>query len=192
MKKLLYFAMAIVTSLTFIACGDDNDGTSVSTNPQVDAAGTYSGTWTINIVKKTTPVGSATTTEVLYDGTNEGSIVLTAASQYVVDVEFVSDVLKQYMGDPLKGKLNIAQTTNGYTIYNFNAVTSADNGIIGKGYGGSITSTNNLVINKFERSDKETTEVQIGVDRRGRPIMKSAEIETSYVLSFSGAKKTVE
>lgn len=187
MKKLLYFAMAIVTSLTFIACNDDNDGASVSSNPQVDAAGTYSGTWTINIVKKTTPVGEPTTTEELFAGTDEGSIVLSAASQYVANVEFVSEVLKQYMGETLEGKLNIAASTSGYTIYNFCAITSADNGIISKGYGGSITN-NELSIKNFERSDKETTEVQTGVDKKGKPVMKTFEIETSYVLSFKGSR----
>ena len=188
MKKLLYFAMAIVTSLTFIACNDDNDGASVSSNPQVDAAGTYSGTWTINIVKKTTTIGEPTTTEELFSGTDEGSIVLSTASQYVANVEFVSDILEEYMGDALEGKLNIAATTSGYTIYNFSAVTSADEGIIGKGYGGSITK-NELFIKNFERSDKESTEIQIGVNKKGKPIMKQVEIETSYVLSFKGSRK---
>ncbi len=189
MKRLLYFAMAIITSLAFTACGDDNDGPSVSLNPQEDAAGTYSGTWTINIIKETTPVGEATTKETLYSGTPSGSVVLTAAAQYIADIEFVNDVLNEYMGDPLKGKINIAQTSNGYTLFNFASIKSAEDGIVGDGYGASISVNNELTISSFTRVEKVQEEVIIGYDRRNRPIYKVAEVKTTYDLSFTGVKQ---
>lgn len=79
MKKLLSgLFLMFAMGLTFTACSDDDDDVIThETTPEVATAGTYSGTWTKE------KVGGETTT-------GSGTLVLSAASQYVTNVKVES------------------------------------------------------------------------------------------------------
>ena len=63
MKKILYFAVTILIATGFVACNDDEDGASLSSSPQVESAGKYTGKWTLTITQKLDENGDIKWTE---------------------------------------------------------------------------------------------------------------------------------
>lgn len=192
MKRILYFAVVILTSLAFTACGDDDD-VNAPTNPQNDVAGTYSGEWTI-YVEETDEFadGSPTIKKTIFSGTDNGSVILTAASQYVLEIRFISEKVNEYLGENLKSnKINVTKTSNGYFIYNPKKFVSKEDEttIADESYGATISEDNKLIIGKFVHSEQKIEEVQTGTDRRGRPIMKASTVTTTSTVTFSGTKQ---
>lgn len=180
-----------MTSLAFTACGDDDDA-NASTNPQIDVAGTYAGEWTIEVVQTNEFAdGSPTTEKSLYSGVEDGNVILTAGESYIADVSLVGTKLSEYIGNEQNVKVNVIHTTSGYTLYNPKNKTYDEDGVKMKvaNFTATISENKELIIENFSRSEEETKEVQVGVDRRGRPIMKASTVTTNYTISFTGTKQ---
>lgn len=95
----------LALSLSFTACGsdDDNASTPYSNNPAQAAAGTYNGTWTRY------QIGDESTLE-----TAEGSITIEATNTYAGNVTFTSTNFSLSATSPA----NISFDSDGYTFYN--------------------------------------------------------------------------
>ena len=125
MKKLFYICMACLAVFGFASCEPEGmvDNTPVSGHPEQDVAGVYVGTWT-RILEKDTVSG-------------EGTIILSADTTYVVNVE-VSAVPAINL-DAMTSVANIAQDSHyGTKFYN----NSATNGF-GTIFRGGTTNMDN-------------------------------------------------
>ena len=136
MKKILFpLFVALAFGFTFAACSDDDDeGRSFSSTPEIESAGTYTGTFT--------RVQDGTTDTL----TAPGTVTLTATdSAYCTDVAFAA------AGFDLDAKsvANISHADDGYVFTN----SSTSNGL-GAAFQGRIDASGTLT-SSFNITQKE-------------------------------------
>lgn len=105
--------LALAVSFTFAACSDDEDGVTnpgTPSNPEIESAGVYSGTWSRSLI------GSADEPKAA-----EGTLTLAAGENaYITNVTAVCAELNV-------DYTSIANITPAFAFYN-NVATSAENG----------------------------------------------------------------
>lgn len=212
MKKILYFAVTILIATGFVACNDDEDDVRLSSSPQVESAGKYTGKWTVKITQTIDNGDGKIEKNTLYDNECDGSITLSAYGSYVSEATFQGNVLEQYMSDALTGKYNIAQTNNGFTIYNFHQIIdthieedievdgvpdafNTTNNITDKIVfgGGEISLSNDFVLNGYSRTKQEIIGYSYIYENpkthRKSTLTATRQKTTDYKLSFKGTKE---
>ena len=115
MKNLLYTFMALLL-LGVTACGDDDDNTTFSTPAQMDAEGSFSGSFV--------RVQVGTTDTVVADG------LLTLSATDTLNrarVSFTSDVMTELVAD-FTIPVNISHADQGFVFYN----KSGDYAVVGR------------------------------------------------------------
>lgn len=113
MKKYLYIIVTlIVSAMTFTACGDDDEETQGTQNPEEEIAGTYAGTWRQIITDSNNDtVGVATA---------DGVVKIEAERQWVVRVTAceAGDVITKEISDVANCSGN---SISGYGVINNSA-----------------------------------------------------------------------
>ena len=234
MKKILYsiFSLAIASTL-FVSCGSDDDGATVA--PVSDAYGIYEGTWTVKITVKSSD-GTTTTSEEKEEELT-GRIILSKGSgdnatnvNYKIDyngqdVDFlnapgVGDVPKVPMSKVANCVMNIAATSNGYTLFNYKAITESEEisnipkgvtpkewandhetgdiakqttSYTGSGSGMEIFNTDNSIVTNIEGTYKYAVTTLKKIKRGSSyvPSWPEQTDEATYTYSFKGIKNPI-
>lgn len=118
MKKVLYFIMIMVVASAFCACSDDDDNVYTFANaPEIDAQGTYEGTY-LRVTYGTTDSMRA-----------EGTIVLAPAdTAYTALARFSSAEFKL----DKSVVLNISHANEGFVLFNNSTLNSIGQPVTGR------------------------------------------------------------
>lgn len=153
MKKFLYTALMLLSSVTLtISCGDDDDSVVLSQTPAADVQGTYTGQLVISYVDPTTQQ------EVVIN--EDATVVTLEESQYIIGITFTSTSISK------TGVANISTLSGKYAYSN---KSTDDANTFGAPFTGEIIG-NNLTLNFSEEST---------VRVNGRP----RKVNTTYTFS---------
>lgn len=138
MKNILkYMFLAFTACLVFTACNDDEDGVTnpgAPTNPEIETAGVYSGTWSRALLGSTDEPTTAT-----------GTLTFEAA-----EVAYLTNVTADCAALSVNYS-SVANITPNYAFYN-NIGASATNGF-GVAFSGDIK--NNVATISFTKTVRE-------------------------------------
>lgn len=121
MKKIFLSSLCLIfAALSFIACGDDDNGPIKSTNPSADAAGKYVGTWKVKITKTVMDASGKASFEEVFNGNSDGNIEVSSnGSPYVANIKMkADDEATMLSADNLSIVENISAVSNGFGFFN--------------------------------------------------------------------------